>query len=184
MESWPTVTGLDKNNFVTLKLLLTFSAASNYFKKAKLLTEINLPLTRVIVSSGLSEHNESSKNSSRERIPGRNTAWENRCDTHRSKMDDSLRGHRASHEANELQLGTMLRNSSHGSIGHLDKERHRKEALNQKWKVSILFHSFLTGSIRFVRSLLKEQIPHEVKRIGERWLASLLHCSGHQAIIL
>lgn len=42
------------------------------------------------------------------------------CGAYRSKVDDSLRGHRASHEANKLQLGTVLCNSLHGAISDLD----------------------------------------------------------------
>lgn len=43
-------------------------------------------------------------------------------DTNRSEMDDSLRGHRASHEANKLQLRTMLSNRSHRPISDLTIE--------------------------------------------------------------
>ena len=52
------------------------------------------------------------------------------CDAYRSKMDDSLRGDWASHEANKLQLRTMLCNGSHGSIGDLEdktEQQHSRE---------------------------------------------------------
>lgn len=53
------------------------------------------------------------------------------CDTYRSKMDDALRRHGASHEANELQLGTVLRHGPHRLISHLhdraEQESHTRE---------------------------------------------------------
>lgn len=45
------------------------------------------------------------------------------CDTHCGQMDDALRGHRAPHEADKLQLRTMLRNRSHGSISDLEERK-------------------------------------------------------------
>lgn len=50
----------------------------------------------------------------------------NVCDTYRSKMDDSLRGHRTSHEANKLQLRTMFCNRSHGPISDLENRTEKQ----------------------------------------------------------
>lgn len=52
--------------------------------------------------------------------------------THRSKMEDSLRGHRASHEANKLQLGAILGDCSHRSISNLQKRREESASLHSK----------------------------------------------------
>lgn len=41
-------------------------------------------------------------------------------------MDDSLRGHRASHEAHELQLGAILRHRPHGLISDLHQRKEDK----------------------------------------------------------
>jgi len=46
--------------------------------------------------------------------------WAQTAEAYRSKVDDSLGGHRASHEADELQLGAVLRDGSHGPVGDLD----------------------------------------------------------------
>lgn len=52
---------------------------------------------------------------------------DNWCDTYRSQMDDALRGHGASHEADKLQLRAVLRHGPHRLIGHL-RNRAKQES--------------------------------------------------------
>lgn len=69
---------------------------------------------------------------------------DNWCDTYRSQMDDALRGHRASHEADKLQLRAVLRHGPHRLIGHL-RNRAKQESNTREEKeikvgsVNVLF---------------------------------------------
>lgn len=126
VESWPTVTGLNKKlSHAKTVVLLTFTDTSNYLKTVELLTEIK-PYFNCAAGylhfCRKHTHDLCSYN--------RSQSYDNvsqKCDTYRSKMDDSLRGHRASHEANKLQLRTMFCNRSHRPISDLENG---EESLN------------------------------------------------------
>lgn len=69
-------------------------------------------------------------------------------DTHRSEMDDTLRGYRASHEADKLQLGTVLCYCPHRLISHLDnrKEKRKRERKEEKqFRLVSVVGNTLTG---------------------------------------
>lgn len=150
-----------------LKLLLTFTDACNYFKKLGLLTGINLPSTVLqevwYLQFTVSKHVWGSWKRSQLRIQGRRW-WQksNQWDAYRSKMDNSLGGHRASHEANELQLGAVLCNGSHGSICDLDNRTEKKNS-SDFFSVTITIDSLVVEYIWLVHIYKKTYHIH-----GER----------------
>lgn len=97
-------------------------------KTAKLLTEINLLIVlserRRSVFLIMPQHtnwvqNQATNEGKKVISPG----VENRRMAYRSQMDDSLGGHRASHEANKLQLGTIFSDCSHRSVSNLEEKK-------------------------------------------------------------